>query len=239
MTDLLASFQIAYVADIVCALILLIFAAGGAKKGFVKCFFGLISTLVALILAITLASTVAGMASLAVRLRGILRGQIRGDVPENQGIRRGHFRRRHHRRAGKAFPCPASLKTSSPKISPKSTTSRPARRSRRWWRPSPRSSSDCLFRASLSLSSQRFSSSSWRKSSQKSCVRGRLHPRSTVCSAFAIGLLKAAFIICAILAILSLIPSEGIVSFFDKTLVLKYIYNKNPLTMLLGLFIKF
>lgn len=127
MTDLLASFQIAYVADIVCALILLIFAAGGAKKGFVKCFFGLISTLVALILAITLASTVAGWLPSLFGSEGFFAGKFEGTL----------------------------------------------------------------------------------------------------------------FIICAILAILSLIPSEGIVSFFDKTLVLKYIYNKNPLTMLLGLFIKF
>ncbi|MFQ7078529.1 MAG: hypothetical protein ACLRSW_11655 [Christensenellaceae bacterium] len=36
-----------------------------------------------------------------------------------------------------------------------------------------------------------------------------------------------------------LIPAEPITTLFDKTLVLKYLYNDNPLTKLLGMFIKF
>ena len=56
---------------------------------------------------------------------------------------------------------------------------------------------------------------------------------------FVVGALKALIVICAVLALLSLIPSDGLVSFFDKTIVLKYLFNENPLTKLLGLFIKF
>lgn len=76
MTCLMASFQAAYVADIVCALLLLVSAFIGAKKGFVKCFFGLISTLVALILAFALASTVAGWLSSVFGAEGSLAGKL-------------------------------------------------------------------------------------------------------------------------------------------------------------------
>ena len=54
---------------------------------------------------------------------------------------------------------------------------------------------------------------------------------------FAVGFLKSAILVCAVLAVLALIPSEGMVSFFDETLFLKFIYNDNPLTKLLGVLI--
>ena len=94
MTCLMASFQAAYVADIVCALLLLVSAFIGAKKGFVKCFFGLISTLVALILAFALASTVAGWLSSVFGAEGfaLLGGQVcrRGRVLAMHGPARLH-----------------------------------------------------------------------------------------------------------------------------------------------------
>ena len=40
MANLLASFQAGYIADLVCAAILIICAFAGLKKGFVKSFFG-------------------------------------------------------------------------------------------------------------------------------------------------------------------------------------------------------
>ncbi|MFQ7078668.1 MAG: CvpA family protein [Christensenellaceae bacterium] len=75
MFNLLA-FQAAYALDIACALILIIWAFIGAKKGFVKCFFGLVSTLIALVLAITLASTVSGWLDSAFGMTGFFSGKF-------------------------------------------------------------------------------------------------------------------------------------------------------------------
>ena len=238
MTDLLASFQIAYVADIVCALIFLIFAAGGAKKGFVKCFFGLISTLVALILAITLASTVAGWLPSLFGSEGFFAGKFEGTFLKIKGfdadISAGGITA-----ALESVSLPGFLKDVIAKNISEVNNLAPGTTLAQVVAPVAAQflglliSGVVIFIVAkiLLLVVEKILTKIVRSWSVASALNGLL--------GFAIGLLKAAFIICAILAILSLIPSEGIVSFFDKTLVLKYIYNKNPLTMLLGLFIKF
>lgn len=51
-----------------------------------------------------------------------------------------------------------------------------------------------------------------------------------------VGILKTLFFACLILAILSLIPSEGMTNFFNDTLVVKVLYNHNPVMALLQSF---
>ena len=51
-----------------------------------------------------------------------------------------------------------------------------------------------------------------------------------------VGILKTLFFACLILAILSLIPSEGMTSFFNDTLVVNVLYNNNPVMALLQSF---
>lgn len=50
-----------------------------------------------------------------------------------------------------------------------------------------------------------------------------------VLGGIAAGFFKAFAIACIVLALLSLIPIEGLSEFFDKTLILKGLYNNNPL----------
>ena len=51
---------------------------------------------------------------------------------------------------------------------------------------------------------------------------------------FVEGVLKALLIISAVLAVVSIIPSTGIGTFFDKTLVVKWLYNHNPINEILS-----
>ncbi|MBQ8374514.1 MAG: CvpA family protein [Clostridia bacterium] len=51
-----------------------------------------------------------------------------------------------------------------------------------------------------------------------------------------VGLFKGFLAVCGLLAILSLIPAEGLVNFFDSTLMLGGLYHNNPIMAIFGLF---
>lgn len=76
MANLLASFQAGYIADLVCAAHINHLRFRGPQKGFVKSFFGLVSTLAALILAFALASTVLGWIDSAFGMTEFFRGKF-------------------------------------------------------------------------------------------------------------------------------------------------------------------
>ena len=209
MFNLLA-FQAAYALDIACALILIIWAFIGAKKGFVKCFFGLVSTLIALVLAITLASTVSGWLDSAFGMTGFFSGKFPGFLKDLI-----------LKNLGEVNNLPAGTTLAS-QVAPVAAQF-----------VGLLISGLVIFIVArlLLLIVEKILSSIVRSWSVAAALNGIL--------GFVVGALKALIVICAVLALLSLIPSDGLVSFFDKTIVLKYLFNENPLTKLLGLFIKF
>jgi uncharacterized membrane protein required for colicin V production len=48
------------------------------------------------------------------------------------------------------------------------------------------------------------------------------------------GFLKGGLIVCGVLAVLSVLPSSGITAFFDKTLFVGALYHNNPILSLIG-----
>ena len=225
MFNLLA-FQAAYALDIACVLIFVVWALIGAKKGFVKCFFGLVSTLIALVLAITLASTVSGWLDSAFGMTEFFSGKFENTFLKINGFDAdissvgiasalenvrlpGFIKDLILKNLGEVNNLPAGTTLAS-QVAPV-----------------------VIFIVSrlLLLIVEKILSSVVRSWSVAAALNGIL--------GFAVGAVKALIVVCAVLAILSLIPSEGIVSFFDKTVVLKYLFNNNPLTKLLGLFIEF
>ncbi|MBR4942868.1 MAG: CvpA family protein [Clostridia bacterium] len=52
-----------------------------------------------------------------------------------------------------------------------------------------------------------------------------------------VGLIEAVLIVSLIMSVLTLVPSEGIIAFFDKSLILGWLYHHNPLVVMLGWFI--
>ena len=49
-----------------------------------------------------------------------------------------------------------------------------------------------------------------------------------------VGILQGVIIVCLILSILAIIPSQSMVNFFNQTIVLKVLYNHNPLITVIG-----
>ena len=238
MTCLMASFQAAYVADIVCALLLLVSAFIGAKKGFVKCFFGLISTLVALILAFALASTVAGWLSSVFGAEGALAGKLEEVFLKWNGfdtdVSAGGIAA-----ALENVSLPGFIKDVIVEnvgevndLAPGTTLAAVAAPVASQFIGLLVSGIAVFIVAKLLLFIvEKILTKVVNSWSVASAVNGLL--------GFAVGFLKTAIAVCAVLAVLSLIPAEGIGNFFENTLFLKYLYNDNPLTKLLGLFIKF
>lgn len=237
MFNLLA-FQAAYALDIACALILIIWAFIGAKKGFVKCFFGLVSTLIALVLAITLASTVLGWLDSAFGMTGFFSGKFENTFLKINGFDAdissggiasalenvnlpGFLKDLILKNLGEVNNLPAGTTLAS-QVAPVAAQF-----------VGLLISGLVIFIVArlLLLIVEKILSSIVRSWSVAAALNGIL--------GFVVGALKALIVICAVLALLSLIPSDGLVSFFDKTIVLKYLFNENPFTKLLGLFIKF
>ena len=51
---------------------------------------------------------------------------------------------------------------------------------------------------------------------------------------FAVGALQGLFVVCGVIAILALIPSESFAAFFNQTVFVKALYNQNPIHVVLG-----
>lgn len=236
MDCLLASFNTAYIADIACALLLLVGAAIGAKKGFVKCFFGLISTLVALILAFVLASTVAGMLSSVFGAEGSLTGKLEevflGWNGFDADVSAGGIAA-----ALENVSLPGFIKDAIADnlgeindLAPGTTLAAAAAPVVSRFIGLLISGIAVFIVAKLLLFIvEKILTKIVNSWSVAAALNGLL--------GFAVGFLKSAILVCAVLAVLALIPSEGMISFFDETLFLKFIYNDNPLTKLLGVLI--
>lgn len=52
-----------------------------------------------------------------------------------------------------------------------------------------------------------------------------------------LGLLEGIFVISVVVSVLTLIPSAAITSFFDSSIILRLLYNHNPIVWMLGLFL--
>ncbi|MBO5736415.1 MAG: CvpA family protein [Clostridia bacterium] len=52
-----------------------------------------------------------------------------------------------------------------------------------------------------------------------------------------LGFLEGVFVISVIISVLTLIPSAAITNFFESSIILRLIYNRNPIVWMLGLFL--
>lgn len=237
MTNLLASFQSAYIADVCAVLILLVCAFVGAKKGFVKCFFGFIATLVALVLAITLASTLVNLLPSLFGAEGTLAEKLETTFLKWKGFDTD-VSAEGIAVALENVSLPGFMKDSIIKsvgeandLAPGTTLAALAAPVAAQFLGLVISGIVIFIVAKLLFCIiEKILTKIVRSWSLMSAVNSLL--------GFAVGFLKAAVIICGILALLSISPIEGITPFFDETLFLKYLYHDNPLTKLWGLFIK-
>ena len=52
-----------------------------------------------------------------------------------------------------------------------------------------------------------------------------------------LGFLEGVFVISVVISILTLIPSAAITNFFQSSIILRFLYNRNPIVWMLGLFL--
>ncbi len=55
---------------------------------------------------------------------------------------------------------------------------------------------------------------------------------------FLVGGIKALLIVCGVIAVLALIPADGLNAFFNETVIVRWLYNSNPLHVIFGWFIQ-
>lgn len=236
MTNLLA-FQAAYAVDICFAIVLLVSAFAGAKKGFIKCVFGLVATLVALILAITLASTVAGLLPSVFGAEGSLAGKLETTFVKWKGFDTD-ISASGVEAALENVTLPGFIKDSIVKMAGEMNDLPEGATLASLAAPVVAQFLGLLICGILIFIVARLLLLLIEKILTKIVNSWGLAAMLNRTLGFAAGLLEALIFICGALAILSLIPVEGITTFFDKTLVLKYLYHQNPLPKLWGLFIK-
>ena len=51
---------------------------------------------------------------------------------------------------------------------------------------------------------------------------------------FIVGGIKGILIVCAVIAVIALIPAAGLNAFFNETVIVRWLYNSNPLHVILG-----
>lgn len=236
--NLLASLQAANIVEIVCALVLLIFAFAGAKKGFIRCFFGLISTLVALILAITLASSISGLLNSLFDMNGFFSRWLEKSVLTGKSfavdISAGGIEA-----ALADASLPGFVKDVIMKNVSEINTLEPGTTLGQVVSPVLAQFIGLLISGILIFIVSKLLLFIIQKILTKIVTSWSLASALNGFLGFLVGALKAMIFICIILAILSLIPSDGVINFIDETWVLKYLYHDNPLTKILSHFIHF
>ncbi|MBQ8885609.1 MAG: CvpA family protein [Clostridia bacterium] len=232
MNLLLGGFRVAFILDIVCVLIFFIFALLSARKGGINCLFGFAATLVSLILAFSLASKGAALLNVLFDFTDFLSGKLEGvllkikgfnvDISESgveqalAGVSLPSFIKDFlvDELANKAVPAGTTLASQAGGAIAKFVAS-------------------LLGWVVVFFLSKLFIT-----------LLGKLLTKIvrsiTVASAIntllgvTFGLFKAFVIVCGVLAVFSLIPSEGVHNFFNSTFIVKYLYNDNPLMRLIS-----
>ena len=224
-----------YAADGVVIVGILIFAFVAAKKGFVRCFFGLISTVAALIIAFLFCNALAEWASATLGLEETIKtaciNALNNVVGFDTDISSGGIATALEGKIP-SFLIPVIIDSIADQTLPQGTTVAMVAGDAlggivvtfiAWL---------VLFLASklvLKLVEKILSSIV-----AKLPIVGALN----TLLGFVVGALQGLLIISAIVAVLSFIPIDGLSSFFNECMVLNWLYNHNPINLILSLVIK-
>ena len=203
----LNAYWLHYAVDIVALVVIFACALGGAKKGFVRCFFGFISTVAAIVLAFLLMKKMLDWTNGLFGLQAIMQRGCANAFSKIKGF---------------------DIDVSADGVSGAVSGKLPA------------------FLADLIIDA--IGNNNYPEGTTLAKVAGDTVGRlgATVLSWIFVFLLvklvgvvvfcKGLFFVCAVVAILALIPSSGITAFFNECLLTKALYNHNPLHLVLGWF---
>lgn len=235
------NFQAANIIDLVCVVLMLVFGIAGAKKGFVRYVLGAISVIAALILAFAFAKAVSGLAESVFGLTSSASAWVEKTLLKREGFAVDV--------SGEGIAAAALENVNLPSFVKDAVVKQLS------------GMNDYPAGTTLaSVVAPVFANfivllGSWLVVFLASVIvlkliaklLNGLAQKIPLVSAlnrllgFVVGALKILLIVCGVLAVLSLIPggiSEKMGNFFEQTIILKYLYNDNPLNKLLGLLIK-
>ena len=223
-----------YVVDGVVALFLLGYVIVCARRGFVSCLFGFVSTLLSLVVAITLAKLVLNVTGGLFGLQGSLETSLTASFSKKEGF---------------DTVIPQSGVESALAQQNFSTTI--ASLVLKWFGDGALAGTTlgaalgtvvakliCLLIVGVVLFILcklllHLVNKLLQKLADRLCVLGAVN---TILGAV-IGLIQGTLIVSGVLAVLTLIPSQGIANFLSESLVVGFLYDHNPLVWFIGLFL--
>lgn len=223
-----------YAADIVAAAVILVFALIAARRGFVDCFFGFISTLVAVVVAFLLMKSLVRWTNGFFGLQSVIENACTGALSKIKGfdidISSAGIA---ETLSGKvpAFVIDVVVENIGNSEVPAGTT--------------------VAMTVAETLSSFAVTLIAWLVLFLIAKLLLRLVERvlSSIVEnlplvsgvntllGLAVGVLQGLLIVSGVIAVLALFPSENLAAFFNKTLFLKALYNQNPIHVIFGWFL--
>lgn len=234
---LAANFNIEYIADIVFILVLLIWAIVDGKKGFVSCFFSIISTIVCVLAVLFLSGPVLGWTNGLFGLEEVMQVGL-GDwlstvKPFDLDVSMDGWQTKMDEIALPAFLADAVLAEIQKVVGdiPAGTMLG------QYLGVTIGTFAATILCAIVIFFLVKLIMLLLRGLLNKFVSSCKLFQKINVLGGMIAGAFKGFFVVCAVLAILSLIPSPELIDFFDMTLILGGLYYDNPIMVVFSWFV--
>ncbi len=233
----ISQFKWAYAVDIVFLLMLFLFAFLDAKKGFIGCFFALVSTVVAIVVALLCAGGFQSLTGGLFGLEGVIAGGLTNVLSGVKGLNVDVSPSGIEGQLANAS-LPQFLKDKVVQLVQSGAESIPAGTTIAMKVGEVLARFIVLLIAAVVL----FILTKLLMLLLKHLLNKFVESLTAIRKVnrllgMCVGLLKAFAITCGLLAILAIFPSQGITDFFNDTILLSGLYNNNPIHAVFGLFI--
>ncbi len=224
-----------YAADAAVIVAMVMFAVSSAKKGFVECFFGFISTILAVIAAFVFMKSVLSWTGGLFGLQGVIENGVVGGLGNIKGfdidVSAAGIEAALQDKNLPSFLISAVVDSVGNKELPIGTTLAMVV-----------GGTIAEFAATLIAWLAVFIIAKLLLKLVRNVLNSIVESLPIVGSlnhllGFAVGGIKGLLIVCGVIAVLALIPAEGLTAFFNETAIVGWLYHSNPLHVILGWFI--
>ena len=224
-----------YAADAIVIVAMIMFAVSSAKKGFVECFFGFVSTILAVIAAFVFMKSVLSWTGGLFGLQGVIENGVVGGLGNIKGfdvdVSAAGIEAALQDKNLPSFLISAIVDSVGNKEVPIGTTLAMIV-----------GGTIAEFAATLVAWLAVFIITKLLLKFVRSVLNSIVESLPIVGSlnhllGFAVGGIKGLLIVCGVVAVLALIPAEGLTAFFNETTIVRWLYHSNPLHVIFGWFI--
>lgn len=221
-----------FAVDAVVVIVMFTFAVSSAKKGFVECFFGFISTILAVVAAFTLMKGVLSLTDGLFGLQGVIENAVVGGLGKVVGfdidVSAAGIEAALQDKNLPTFLINAVVDSVGNQEVPVGTTLAMIV-----------GGTIAEFAATLVAWLAVFIIAKLLLKLVRNVLNSIVESLPIVGSlnhllGFAVGGIKGLLIVCGVVAVLALIPAEGLTAFFNETVIVRWLYHSNPLHVILG-----